>query len=1655
MDKAIRVLTFSGKKKDWPMWEAKYAARARAKGWYQVLVGATEVPAAATVLTDQQVTLQAARKANEDGYADLLLSMEDEVTFNIVNEAKTTDLPDGSLPKAWKDLKARFAPSTKSELVDLRREFMTLTIETGDDPEEFLTNLEAINRKIRNIDATRAMNDDDVLIQAMATLPSEYDHLIPGWTERIGATQDPLTMEQLKTELRTVYKRQLKRGNDDEPKALAAIDEMAAAAMETSPNRGTHYGDRRSGVRVCYNCGEPGHIALNCKKPKKNNNNNQRGNFARRESSLICGYCGKRGHTESRCWKKRDTELAQKGARLNKLREAKALLAAICDEEAALERELEEQEYEGEKEAGAVLLALEALELQDDDEDDVSLPELETRVEESDSDSECEDEDEMSFSDTEDHLESQTVELETEEAILVRPKRPTKPTIGTCMDMWDRRIRDQEQATYDEQLSVYMENLARYQVLRRDPEEPAVYNPSDYPAVTHKGRIPMWPETSYPISETQKQVYNDAFNAFHKWNEQDEFYIQKLRRSAEKALPVMEKALFSGARQTTDKITKNTWLADSGATSHMTSSSEGLFNIKPVKKAIKIGDKTSLWATMRGDCNMIAVQQDGTEQRFVLQDILVVPELGYNLFSLTKAWRDHKFKIIGDEYGLRVRKGDFELKFDKCIGTGGMIVGVDLLRDVPTGTGKALILREGSTLEYKVLHSYLGHIGEQQVRDTAKMLGLILTGKPGKCQHCAISKARQKNITKTVQHEKGSDKPGQRLFFDISSVRERSLGGSKFWLLVVDDATDMSWSMFLKQKSELSKHMITFVKSLEAQGHKVEYLRCDNAGENLKFQSQATVNGITAKFEITAPGTPQQNGKCERKFATLYGRVRAMLRDAILTQDMKNKLWTECAATATKLDSVTVNTAKLHKKGDGMKNCPYYKFYGQLPSWIRNLKQFGEIAIITDHAKKKVQGKLMDRGFPAMFIGYPDNHPCDTYKFLNLRTNKTILSRDAVWLNKTWGKWKNINIESNEDTDSDDDGSVHSEGNNAPILPNDNDANSTSDGSSTDHTEHQSKADDESSTPESRLFKAPRAERGTKLYRALRNLDTEFNPTTRQYEEDDETNEEEIGMAELALVSIMSGARDPLTFAEAWFHPDPHERKMWREAISKEFRDMKRRNVWKLILRKNVPKDRRLIGCKWVFKKKKNGVYRARLVALGYSQIPGVDYTENFAPVVDDVTFRLVLIWAWLCGLEGEVIDIETAFLYGDLEQEIYMTVPEGLQYFEEVTDDMCARLLATIYGLVQAARQFWKKLTKTLVDKMGFERSLADPCLLVKHHQKYGPIAFCTYVDDGALFGTPEGKSWFKGELRKYFSTKEANELTEYVGVDIIPTDKGYLLRQDDLIARLEKDFSQSCKDLKSCESPMKPNYTVMRPTEEDDLISSIDQKKYRSGVGSLNYLVKHTRPDLSNAVRELSKVLDGATEQHMRDMYRAIKYVLDTRKYGLPIEPTHIPVEPTHNWIIDVWCDSDWAGDKDTRRSVSGCEIYVNGVLVHKKSRLQKTVSLSSCEAEYIAFGEAGSEALYIRNVVESMGVTIQYPIKMYMDNQGAIFLAYNESTARTKHIDVRHHFMRELTEGPNPIMEVIYVPSNLNKADVYTKNVPVHIFKKAFLEERLREA
>ena len=220
--------------------------------------------------------------------------------------------------------------------------------------------------------------------------------------------------------------------------------------------------------------------------------------------------------------------------------------------------------------------------------------------------------------------------------------------------------------------------------------------------------------------------------------------------------------------------------------------------------------------------------------------------------------------------------------------------------------------------------------------------------------------------------------------------------------------------------------------------------------------------------------------------------------------------------------------------------------------------------------------------------------------------------------------------------------------------------------------------------------------------------------------------------------------------------------------------------------KQKVSSDRRLLRTKWVFKVKKTRVFKARLVAQGYAQIPGIDHNDNFSPVIYKTTFRLILVLWALCNWEAEIIDIETAFLYGDLEEEIFQCVPEGYREYStrHLDREACLLLDHTIHGLVQAARQFFKKLVEVLVGEMEFKKYLYDPCLLMKEN-KNGIIIICLYIDDMLCVGNAEAIKKFKKEIKNYFVTKEEGFAVEYVGCMIKKAKDRIYLHQSDLIKK------------------------------------------------------------------------------------------------------------------------------------------------------------------------------------------------------------------------------------------------------------------------------
>ena len=282
-------------------------------------------------------------------------------------------------------------------------------------------------------------------------------------------------------------------------------------------------------------------------------------------------------------------------------------------------------------------------------------------------------------------------------------------------------------------------------------------------------------------------------------------------------------------------------------------------------------------------------------------------------------------------------------------------------------------------------------------------------------------------------------------------------------------------------------------------------------------------------------------------------------------------------------------------------------------------------------------------------------------------------------------------------------------------------------------------------------------------------------------------------------------------------------------------------------------------------------------------------------------------------------------------------------------TEDKCLLLLKTIYGLVQSSRMF-NKFWNNILKSMGFNQSAADPCLFVKG-KGADIILICIYVDDGCALGSKNNLLKFFEELKKHVTITVEESIKDYLSCEIV-FNKDLTcawLGQPHMVKKIIKTFGDQAKKLPTYRTPGTPDFCIVKSKDEEPTVSVQKHTEYRSGVGMLLYLVKHSRPDLHNPIRELTKCLDKPTPAAYKEMMRIIKYVLQTQTLGLKIMPQVI--KDTLTWNLLLWSDSDWAGDKDNRRSISGMSLFVCGTCVAWRSKQQKTVALSSSEVEFIA--------------------------------------------------------------------------------------------------------
>ncbi|KZV46985.1 hypothetical protein F511_15782 [Dorcoceras hygrometricum] len=478
----------------------------------------------------------------------------------------------------------------------------------------------------------------------------------------------------------------------------------------------------------------------------------------------------------------------------------------------------------------------------------------------------------------------------------------------------------------------------------------------------------------------------------------------------------------------------------------------------------------------------------------------------------------------------------------------------------------------------------------------------------------------------------------------------------------------------------------------------------------------------------------------------------------------------------------------------------------------------------------------------------------------------------------------------------------------------------------------------------------------------------------------------------------------------------------WIEAMQGELNQFARNKVWQLVPR---PKTHSVIGTRWVFRNKLNeeGIVtrnKARMVAQGFRQMEGIDFDETFAPVARLEAIRMFLAYAAYKDFKVFQMDVKSAFLNGILTEEVYVAQPPG--FVDHTNPEFVYKLDKALYGLKQAPRAWYDTLTNFLlehkftigtVDKTLFKFVKDDHVLLVQ-----------IYVDD-IIFGSSNPKlcKKFSKLMQDKFEMSMMGELTFFLGLQVRQLENGIFINQAKYTKELLKKFGM--ENSSAAATPMSSTIKM----DKDEAGTAIEVSLYRGIIGSLLYLTS-SRPDVMFAVCMCARFQAEPKKSHYIDVKRILKYLKGTSNVGL-----WYPKDSGFELI--GYSDVDYAGCRIDRKSTSGTCQFLGDRLISWFSKKQTSIATSTAEAEYLAAGSCCAQILWIQHQLKDYGIDAsEAPI--LCDNTSAIAITQNPVLhSRTKHIDIRHHFIRDHVLKKDVRLE--YVSTEQQVADIFTKPLP----------------
>nr|AAB51275.1 reverse transcriptase, gag, polyprotein [Volvox carteri f. nagariensis] len=930
------------------------------------------------------------------------------------------------------------------------------------------------------------------------------------------------------------------------------------------------------------------------------------------------------------------------------------------------------------------------------------------------------------------------------------------------------------------------------------------------------------------------------------------------------------------------------------------------------------------------------------------------------------------------------------------IATASLVAGGTYLLDATCPKyNRALAVMKDSVELWHRRFGHLGYRGLEQLASEGMVDGLPVTAKQFKeaARHSIVashaSRATRACIAPIIKSH--LDLPLSEFILTCVKMPHFSLGGARYAVRFLDEFSSFSVVRTVNSKDQVAQVVKDALLLLENQtGRRVREIVSDRGREyvNVKLRAFFAERGI--RHNISAPYTPEQNGRAERLNRTLLEKVRAMLQES----GLGNEFWAEAFRTA----NAVRNCSPVSNKNA----TPHELLFGYKPD-VSVLRVFGCTAWVYEERQHRTKLDPVSR--KGIFVGYDS---MDNYRIYLPEDGKVVVSCNVKFDESKGGSV--VNVHAKDDGKSVSASSVSDTRKLLEDADQDEDAVGLADDAGDETAED---AGDESAEDAGEQVADADAPAGE-----ISNPPVASTSGLRRSTRDRKAPERLI-----AAAAILSP--NPTSFQEAIKSPQAD---MWWEAMEEEIASLHRLGTWRL---EHPPPDANVVPGRWVYKVKSGADgeverYKARFVAKGYMQVEGVDYDEVFAPTSNHATVRAFSPKAAAKGIEVHHLDVRTAFLHGDLDEVVYVDQPEGFVTGER---GLKCRLLKALYGLRQASRAWYVKLVNKLRE-MGYTVSDADPGLFIKC-QGTDVVELLIHVDD-LLIGS-DSKDLIAQSRRtgEGFDCVIRRGLVLFWDGGMRDKPPGPLkISQKKYAAELVARFDMA--DAKSAAIPMEPSLVLRREPVDEELL--LDASKFRSLVGGLMYLAVCTRPDIAQAVYKLARFMSKpAVISHWEAAKSVLRYVKSTLAYGIVF---------CGSQSLVGYADSDWPSDPDSRRS-TGYVFILNGGAISWKSRLQPTVAASSVEAEYMAAASATREAVWLRKLMRDLGYEVR-AVEIKDDSQGAIALIRNPITSeRSKHIDVIHHFVREKESSGSVSFQ--YCPSHDMVADVLTKPLALVKFSK----------